>query len=93
MTCITTHAHTHARHARTPLACGSPGQVEAVGVVHLGTAGLLAGHDLTGVPAVEALVLPLLGELRLALLLHGELLLALPQLEFLRRRLVLQGQG
>lgn len=52
------------------LTCRSLGQVEAVGMVHLGAAWLLTRDQLPSVPAAETLVLPLLHHLRLRPALH-----------------------
>lgn len=52
------------------LTCGPLGQVEAVSMVHLGAACLLAGNQLPPVPTAEALILPLLHHLRLRPALH-----------------------
>lgn len=73
------------------LTCRPLCQVEAVCMVHLRAAGLLAGDYLPTVTAGEALVLPLPGHLGLALPLHVDLLLLLSRL-VLRRRLVLRNE-
>lgn len=52
------------------LTCRPLGQVEAVSMVHLGAARLLAGNQLPSVPAAETLILPLLHHLRLRPALH-----------------------
>lgn len=74
------------------LTCGSLGQVQTVGVVNFGAAGLLAGDDLPAVSAVETFVLALLHHLQLALPLRGHLLLSFTGL-VLRRGLVLKQRG
>lgn len=74
---------------RRLVTCRSFGEAEAVCVVHLWTAGPLAGHQLTRVPAAEALVLPLAGHLHLSRLALQLRLSLLPPRRVIRTGLVL----
>lgn len=68
--------------------CGPLGEVEAVGVVNFGTAGLLTGNHLSSVAAAETLVLSLFGHHHLVLPLAVAPPLQLPAFVF-RWRVVL----
>lgn len=68
------------RHVLESLTCRSLRQIQTVSMVDLGAARLLTRHNLPSITTEETFILPLLGDLQLALTLPRNLFLQFPHL-------------